>query len=55
MKCKLNMEADRNLFFHVKGRTWVVGVRERRTEEEPKGLCEKICGLTDRCRTASVR
>ena len=42
------MEAVRNLFFHLKGRTWDVGVGERHTEEEPDGSGEKTCGLTDR-------
>ena len=55
MKCKLSTDRVSNLFFHIKGRTWVVGVRQRRTEEEPDGSGEKMCGLTDRCCTASVR
>ena len=55
MKCKLSNEDVRNLFFDAKGRTWDVRVGERRTEEEPNGSVEKMCGSTDRRCNASVR
>ena len=45
------MDAINNLFFHVRGRTWVVGVREQRTEEDSTGSV----GLAERRCTVSVR
>jgi hypothetical protein len=54
MKCKLSMEAVRNLLYCVEGRTWVVAIGEGRTEEEPIGSGEKMCGLTDECCTVRL-